>query len=98
MKELVSIRPLVQKAKDELRALAASEIRLRETHDEILRRALTLGSYLCELKENVRRQICLNSGARTARVKRMPLDASSFTGTIRIAGIPAITRLTRSAN
>jgi hypothetical protein len=56
MKELVSIRPLLlQKAKDELRALAASEIRLRENHDEILRRAWTLGSYLCELKENVRR-------------------------------------------
>jgi hypothetical protein len=28
MKELVSIRPLLQKAKDELRALAASEIKL----------------------------------------------------------------------
>jgi hypothetical protein len=55
MKELVSIRPLLQKAKDELRALAASEIRLRENHDEILRRAWTLGSYLCELKENVGR-------------------------------------------
>jgi hypothetical protein len=55
MKELVSIRPLLQKAKDELRALGASEIRLRENHDEILRRAWTLGSYLCELKENVRR-------------------------------------------
>jgi len=55
MKELVSIRPLVQKAKDELRALAASEIRLRENHDEILRRAWTLGGYLCELKENVGR-------------------------------------------
>jgi len=46
MKELVSIRPLLQKAKDELRALAASEIKLRENHDEILRRAWTLGSYL----------------------------------------------------
>jgi hypothetical protein len=45
----------VQKAKDELRALAASEIRLRENHDEILRRAWILGSYLCELKENVGR-------------------------------------------
>jgi hypothetical protein len=55
MKELVSIRPLLQKAKDELRALAASEIRLRETHDEILQRGWTLGSYLCELKENVGR-------------------------------------------
>ena len=55
MKELVSIRPLVQKAKDELRALAASENRLRENHDEILHRAWTLGGYLCELKENVRR-------------------------------------------
>jgi hypothetical protein len=55
MKELVSIRPLLQKAKDELRALAASEIRLRENHDEIVRRAWTLGSYLCELKENVGR-------------------------------------------
>jgi hypothetical protein len=55
MKERVSIRPLLQKAKDELRALAASEIRLRENHDEILRRAWTLGSYLCELKENVGR-------------------------------------------
>ena len=47
MKERVSIRPLLlQKAKDELRALAASEIKLRENHDEILRRAWTLGSYL----------------------------------------------------
>ena len=55
MKELVSIRPLLRKAKDELRALTASEIRLRENHDEILRRAWTLGSYLCELKENVGR-------------------------------------------
>ena len=55
MKELASIPPLVQKAKDELRALAASEIRLRETHDEILRRAWRLGSCLCELKENVGR-------------------------------------------
>jgi hypothetical protein len=59
MKKLVSIRPLVQKAKDELRALADSEIRLRENHDEILRRAWTLGSYLCELKENVGRGNCL---------------------------------------
>jgi hypothetical protein len=50
-----SIRPLLQKAKDELRALAASESRLRETHDEILRRAWILGGYLCELKENIRR-------------------------------------------
>ena len=48
MKDLVSIPPLLQKAKDELRDLAASEIRLRENHDEILRRAWTLGSYLCE--------------------------------------------------
>jgi hypothetical protein len=55
MKELVSIRPLLQKAKDELRALAASEIRLRETHDEIFRLAWTLGGYLCELKENIPR-------------------------------------------
>ena len=55
MKELVSIRPLLRKAKDELRALTASEIRLRENRDEILRRAWTLGSYLCELKEKVAR-------------------------------------------
>lgn len=55
MKELVAIRPLVQKAKDELRAMAASEIKLRENHDEIFRRAWTLGAYLCDLKENVRR-------------------------------------------
>jgi len=55
MKELFSIRPLVQKAKDELRALAASENRLRENHDDILRRAWTLGGYLCDLKENVGR-------------------------------------------
>jgi len=55
MKELVSFRPLVQKAKDELRALAASEIRLRENHEEILRHAWTLGDYLCELKEKVGR-------------------------------------------
>ena len=53
MKEPVSIPPLVQKAKDELRALAASEIRLREDHDEILRRAWTLGGCLCELKEKI---------------------------------------------
>jgi hypothetical protein len=53
MKELVSIPPLVQKAKDELRALAASEFKLRENHDEILRRAWTLGGCLCELKEKV---------------------------------------------
>jgi hypothetical protein len=49
------IQPLLQKAKDELRALFASELRLRENHDEILRRAWTLGGYLCSLKEKVGR-------------------------------------------
>ena len=97
MKELVSIRPLLRKAKDELRALTASEIRLRENHDEILRRAWTLGGYLCELKENIRRgswliwlpQICPNSGARIRHALRTHRGVCDSSRTTRLkSGIP----------
>jgi hypothetical protein len=35
MKEIVSVRPLLEKIKDELRALVAAEARLHENRDEI---------------------------------------------------------------
>jgi hypothetical protein len=44
---------LIQKARDELRALYASELRLKENYDEIMRHAWMIGSYLFELKGKV---------------------------------------------
>jgi len=55
MKEIVSVRPLLEKIKDELRALVAAEARLHENRDEIFRRAWTIGGYLCQLKEKIGR-------------------------------------------
>jgi DNA-binding transcriptional MerR regulator len=44
---------LIQKARGELRALYASELRLKENYDEIMRHAWMIGSYLFELKGKV---------------------------------------------